>query len=59
MGGDVYAQAKALPAMVLVMVRLLDLSDSELPVFLAEARTLATSTLADAGTTAWPGFYRP
>ena len=59
MGGDVYAQAKALPAMLLVMVRLLDPSDSELTAFLAEARTLAANTLADAGRTAGPGFYRP
>jgi hypothetical protein len=59
MGGDVYAQAKALPAMLLVMVRLLDLPDSELSAFLAEARALAASTLADAGRTAGPGFYRP
>lgn len=29
MGGDVYAQAKALPAMLLVMLRLLDLSDRQ------------------------------
>ena len=52
MGGDVYAQAKALPAMLLVTVRLLDLADSELSAFLAEARALAASTLADADRTA-------
>lgn len=56
MGGDVYAQAKALPAMLLVMVRLLNLSHSELSAFLAEARTLAGSTLADVGRTTGPGF---
>ncbi len=48
MGGDVYAKATALPAMLAVMVDQMALSDPEMSRFLAEARALAARTLANA-----------